>query len=73
MEFFNTVMGKRFYTADVPNIAKALSSIADKLNSAKEYDLIPETELLSACNDGWTFVTQLQSGSILVERRKNVR
>jgi hypothetical protein len=70
MEFFNTVMGKKFFSADVPSIARSLATIADNINKPKEYDLIQESELMSACRDGWTFVEQLQSGYILIERRK---
>ena len=32
-EFFKTIMGRKFYEADVPRIAKALEDIAKKLSS----------------------------------------
>jgi hypothetical protein len=39
VEFFNTMMGKKYYEHDVPQIAKALNRIADALenqNQSKE-------------------------------------
>ena len=32
-EFFQTVMGQRFFTSDVPRITDALEKIADKLDA----------------------------------------
>jgi glutaredoxin-related protein len=68
MEFFNTVMGKRFYTNDIPQIANALESISKSLNKKVEYDIVETTDIISAGKEGWRFVTQLQDGKVLMKR-----
>lgn len=41
MDFFQTVMGHRFYEGDVPRIAKALTRIADRLDEEAALRLTP--------------------------------
>ena len=69
MEFYNTRMGNKFYNVDIPRLISALETIADHLSGEIEYNLIPEEAFLEESKNGWRFVSQLQSGSILVERR----
>ena len=38
IEFFNTMMGRKFYEADVPRITKALERIADALENQNKED-----------------------------------
>lgn len=40
-EFFQTMMGRKFYEADVPRIAKALERIAAALESLEVQNQIP--------------------------------
>ena len=47
IQFFNTLMGRKFYEADVPRIAKALENIAIELkkqNELKEKELQQKNE-----------------------------
>ena len=48
IEFFNTMMGRKYYEADVPRITKALERIADALEKQNESKIVEvkETELL---------------------------
>lgn len=41
-QFFQTIMGKRFYQADIPKIVKALGDIATELKRAND---LKEAEL----------------------------
>jgi hypothetical protein len=68
MDFFNTVMGKRFYEGTMPRIASALEAIAKPRKV--EYDLIPEESILEYSAKGWKFVAQLKSGDCLMEKEK---
>ena len=50
MEFYQTIMGKRFYESTMPKIAAALEKIEKKMDAYDAYEVFRMTKEL--CKDG---------------------
>ena len=66
MQFFETRMGAKFFNGDFPRLISAIEALTAK---KVEYDIIPVEYIISSAKEGWRFVTQLQDGTCLMERR----
>ena len=56
MDFYNTVMGKRFYENTMPSIAKSLEKIAGNLEKT-EKEKLNEAIVILKCRDYFYFET----------------
>ena len=80
IEFFNTKMGQKFYSADVPKLINAIETVSNKLdelaNTQYEYEVSSTGGISSYLAEGWepTPCTFVENGEtyIFFRRKKKI-
>lgn len=63
MQFYETRMGKQFFEATMPSIARQLETV----NKQRKQKVVPREYLEESLDKGFRFVAELSDGSIIVE------